>query len=207
MLMGIRKMGFALLSPFIEDRISVRRVRLLRLVLMGRYWVTLFALFKGCVALVRASRDITGRHGVPYKLYKGTGSVCTAPALYNVGHEGTVSAAEYRHLRTPPSSAPPATEPETSKRRWWKNKLSVKFLQILWRNRDFCPMSNEFSEQTSHLAMSFKTLDWISFFAQWCIKVSYLFRICSSSSPVWVEFLEQDKPSFLEVALSIWNKK
>ena len=174
MLMGIRKMGFALLSPFIEDRISVRRVRLLRLVLNVTQWGDIewhcLHYLKGGTGegVKRHNRPTRG----PYKLYKGTGSVCTAPALYNVGHEGTVSAPEYRHLRTPPSSAPPATEPETSKRRWWKNRLSVKFLQILWRNRDFCPMSNEFSEQTSHLAMSFKTLDWISFFAHWCIKVS-----------------------------------
>ena len=156
MLMGIRKMGFALLSRFIENRISVRRVRLLRLVLNVKQWGDIEW---HCLHYLKGG---TGggvkRHNRPtrvrYKLYKGTGSVCTAPALYNVGHAGTVSAPEYRHLRTPPSSAPPATEPETSKRRWWKNRLSVKFLQILWRNRDFCPMSNEFSEQTSHLAMS-----------------------------------------------------
>ena len=69
-----------------------------------------------------------------------------------------------------------------------------------------CQM-NSLNRRVIWLWVCFKTLDWISFFAQWCIKVSYLFRICISSSPAWVEFLEQDKPSFLEVALSIWNKK
>ena len=158
-----------------------------------------------------ASRDITGRHGGRTSCTKApVPSVQHRPALYNVGHEGTVSAPEYRHLRTPPSSAPPATEPETSKRRWWKNKLSVKFLQILWRNRDanfvLCQM-NSLNRRVIWLWVCFKTLDWISFFAHWCIKVSYLFRRCRSSSPAWGEISEQDKPSFVEVALSIWNKK
>ena len=139
MLIVIRKMGFALLSPFIEDRISVRRVRLLRLVLNVTQWIIEWHCLhhlKGGTGwgVKRHNRPTQG----PYKLYKGTGSVCTASALYKVRHEGTVSAPEYRHLRTPPSSAPPATEPETSKRRWWKiicwsnfGEISGKFCDAL----------------------------------------------------------------------------
>ena len=83
-------------------------------------------------------------------------SVRHRPALYKVQHEGTVSAPEYRHLRTPPSSAPPATEPETPKRQWWKifffGQIFANIVRPSWYN--LCPMSNEFAELTSHLARS-----------------------------------------------------
>ena len=112
MLMGIRKMGFVLLFLFIEDRISVRRVRLLQ---WGDIkWHCLHYLKGGTGRGVKRHRGRTSCTKAPVP------SVRHRPALYKVQHEGTVSAPEYRHLRTPPSSAPPATEPETSKRRWWK---------------------------------------------------------------------------------------
>ena len=171
MLMGIRKMGFALNFPFIEDRISsVRRVRLSRLVLNVTQWGDIewhcLHYLKGGTGegVKRHNRPTRG----PYKLYKGTGSVCTAPALYNVGHEGTVSAAEYRHLRTPPSSAPPATEPETSKHQWWKIFFLVKIWQILWHHRDtifVLYQMNSLNWRVIWLWVCFKTLEWISFFA------------------------------------------
>ena len=81
MLMGIRKMGFELLSPFIEDRISVKRVWLLRLVLNVTQWGDIewhcLHYLKGGTGegVKRHNRPTRG----PYKLYKGTGSVCTAP--------------------------------------------------------------------------------------------------------------------------------
>ena len=137
MLMGIRKMGFALLSRFIENRINMRTVPLLRLVLnvtqwgdIECEWHCLHYLKGGTGGGVKRHRGRTSCTKAPVP------SVRHRPALYKVQHEGTVSAPEYRHLRTPPSSAPPATEPETSKRRWWKIFFLVKFLQILWGHRD-----------------------------------------------------------------------
>ena len=160
MLIVIRKMGFALLSPFIEDRISVRRVRLLQ---WGDIeWHCLHYLKGGTGGGVkrhnrptRGAVQVVQRHR--FRLY-GTGSVQRGARGHGIGSR--VPAPPYSSVQCTSGNGAGDIQASVVKDLFFC-QIFANIVRPSWYN--LCPMSNEFAELTTWLVIWLWVNPWLDF--------------------------------------------